>query len=88
MSEREVMAKCIAEAPHGIRAEIRRQTKEQIMVHGWGGYGRHGELPLYVQYFCRQCDGELTPGPGGAGTNQVCEKCRINYGCLPGALDN
>jgi hypothetical protein len=87
MSEREVMQRCIAEAPPGLRAEIRQQTKEQIM-NGWGCWGPAGLLPLYVQYFCKQCDGELTPGPGGAGTNQVCEACRINYGCLPGALES
>ncbi len=36
------------------------------------------------KYFC-ECGTELTDGPtGGAAINAVCEKCRLNYGCLPG----
>jgi len=70
----------------GFRYEIRQQTKEQLH-NGWGGYDGNGNLPLYHQYFCPECNGELTPGPSGGGTNQVCEKCKINYGCLPDALE-
>lgn len=64
----------------------RRMTQEQL-DKGWGSLDATGRLPMYTQYFCSECGGELTPGPSGAGTNQVCEKCRINFGCLPGALE-
>ena len=38
----------------------------------------------HYRYFC-PCGTELTDGPeGGCAINAVCEKCRINYGCLPG----
>jgi hypothetical protein len=39
--------------------------------------------PRY-DYFCK-CGTKLSEGPeGGFSLNAVCEKCRINYGCLPG----
>lgn len=65
----------------GLRYEKRKVTDEH-KKRGWDAlWSDH-----FFQYFCSQCDGELTPGPSGAGTNQVCEKCRLNFGCLPGAL--
>ena len=66
----------------GLRCERRVHTEAQKQK-GWDTFSRDG---TYNQYFCEKCDGELTPGPSGAGTNQVCERCRINYGCLSGAL--
>src|SRR5581483_5682454 len=47
-------------------------------------FGRTGGyvIPRY-RYFCK-CGTVLTDGPcGGASVNAVCEKCGINYGCLP-----
>ena len=60
----------------------RAQLTPEHLAKGWG----NGQ-PVYTQYYCRKCDGELTPGPSGAGTNQVCEACKLNYGCLPNALE-
>jgi hypothetical protein len=38
----------------------------------------------YYIYYCK-CGTTLTEGPsGGCSVNAVCEKCRVNYGCLPG----
>lgn len=34
-------------------------------------------------YWCPECSTLLSEGPSGGGTNAVCRKCRINYGCLP-----
>lgn len=70
----------------GLKRVRQRQTREQLM-NGWGGYDGNGLLPLYWQYFCNKCDQPVTPGPSGAGTNQVCEGCRINFGCLEDALE-
>ena len=57
-------------------------TTQWHLSQGWGSeVGRH-----YWQYYCPECDRQLTPGPSGGGTNQVCEHCHINWGCLPGAL--
>ncbi len=71
---------------HGgtLKSKIKLITKYHVN-NGWAvthDFGRE-----YVQYYCSRCCEELTPGPSGAGTNQVCEKCRVNYGCLPGALE-
>lgn len=39
----------------------------------------------YLLYKCPDCGTQLTDGPcGGAAVNAVCDKCRINFGCLPG----
>jgi len=65
-----------------LRWEERSTSHEQIMK-GWG----YKEGDAYIQYFCDQCGGELTPGPSGGGTNQVCNHCKINFGCLPLALE-
>lgn len=47
----------------------------------WKGTNR---LTQYA-YWCPKCDTRLTDGPrGGMSVNAVCEKCRINYGELPG----
>jgi hypothetical protein len=70
----------------GLDWEWKRNTIENIM-RGWGERNAFGELEWYRQFYCPHCKGELTPGPSGGGTNQVCEKCHINFGCLPGALD-
>jgi len=74
----------------GSNSELRwrklRLTQEKHS-NGWGSWESPGVLQMYTQYYCSKCDGELTPGPSGGGTNQVCEKCRINYGCLPDALE-
>lgn len=58
---------------------------QQHRDNGWG-FGKDVGTQ-YVQYWCEECGGALTPGPSGAGTNQVCEVCKINYGCLPGGLE-
>ncbi len=74
---------------YGHRFEVRQLTKEQRMK-GWGNLESENGvvyLPYYRQYFCDTCSGDLTPGPSGAGTNQVCEVCKINYGCLPWGLE-
>lgn len=69
----------------GLRWEKRTTTREQVFK-GWSPLAG-GEGDAYLQFFCPHCDGELTPGPSGSGaTNQVCEKCHINFGCLPDAL--
>lgn len=71
----------------GLRWERTRLTKEKLLK-GWGDIvDEYGTLQMYTQYYCSECDGELTPGPSGGGTNQVCESCKINYGCLPGGLE-
>jgi ribosomal protein L40E len=66
---------------------LKHVTHEQRM-NGWDApSGDSYRFPEYWQYKCPDCGGDLTPGPSGGGTNQVCEKCNINYGCLPGALE-
>jgi len=50
------------------------------------GYGGQRHYP-FRQYFCDVCDAELEPRPSGAGTNQICPLCNVNFGCLPCALD-
>lgn len=41
-------------------------------------------FPGFKQYYC-PCGEPLEEGPeGGGSVNAVCNKCRINYGCLPG----
>ena len=87
--------------PKRLRREYRRATDAQL-ANGWGhrelkpgvsiyktGILKPGDTrpQMYWQYFCDQCGDELTPGPSGGGTNQVCEKCKVNFGCLPGALE-
>lgn len=43
-----------------------------------------GCLLTTYRYWC-PCGEELSDGPcGGAAVNAVCEKCKINYGCLDG----
>lgn len=81
-----VHERSVAEANEtGLRWECRIATREQAFK-GWSPLAG-GEGDAYLQFFCPHCDGELTPGPSGSGaTNQVCEKCRINFGCLPDAL--
>ena len=74
------------EEPLCIRWERIQLTKEKH-DKGWGSWESLGVLEHYMQYYCPDCDGELIPGPSGAGTNQVCETCNINFGCLPGALE-
>lgn len=77
------------DSPLQLRWERLQLTKEKH-DRGWGSWeapGAPGVLEHYTQYYCPNCDGELTPGPSGAGTNQVCETCNTNFGCLPGALE-
>lgn len=74
----------------GLRWKRKRLSSKQLK-NGWGHLEALGDkiiYPLYTQYYCKKCNGELIPGgPTGGGTNQVCECCKINYGCLPGALE-
>lgn len=43
-----------------------------------------GRMLIQYRYWC-SCGTELTEGPcGGLAVNAVCEKCRVNYGCLTG----
>ena len=72
--------------PLHLRWERLQLTKEKH-DKGWGSWEAPGVLEHYIQYYCSECGGELTPGPSGAGTNQVCETCNTNFGCLPGALE-
>lgn len=38
----------------------------------------------YRQYYCKECDTPLAPGPEGCGSlNAVCRNCKVNHGCLP-----
>ncbi len=55
-------------------------TPPRYYVRGWMGM-------RYVAYYCPKCDKELTCGPTGGGTNMVCARCGINYGCLPLSLE-
>jgi len=69
---------------------LKRQRTSDISFGG-GGIGMNrilnpaGSIFLkQYRYWCK-CGTELTDGPtGGCAINAVCEKCRINYGCLPG----
>lgn len=37
----------------------------------------------FRQYYCKDCNGPLHPGPEGCGSiNAVCMVCKINHGCL------
>jgi hypothetical protein len=64
--------------------DLTRQRIEDIEypVGDWRWSGVH-KLFQY-KYWCK-CGTVLTDGPsGGCSVNAVCEKCRINYGCLDG----
>lgn len=38
----------------------------------------------YRQYYCKDCNGPLHPGPEGCGSlNAVCVLCNVNHRCLP-----
>ena len=71
----------------GLHWTYQQLTPEQHSK-GWGSYdGGTGKLEWYYQYYCELCGEAVTPGPSGGGTNQVCHHCKVNYGCLPGALE-
>lgn len=69
---------------------LKRQRTKNI-EYGGGGIGLQrimhpaGTINLkQYSYWC-QCGALLSDGPtGGAAVNAICEKCRINYGNLPG----
>jgi hypothetical protein len=75
---------------HNESTILKRQRIEDIPFGG-GGIGMHrvfhpaGVVNLrQYRYWC-PCGTELSDGPsGGAAVNAVCDKCRINYGDLPG----
>ena len=66
--------------------QIRTSQSEEIVVHELLR-AKTGDTGMYAgayRYWC-DCGTELTDGPSGGGaTNAVCERCNINYGCLPG----
>lgn len=64
---------------------LKRQRIEDIElpVGDWRWGGNCHKLYQY-RYWCL-CSMPLTEGPsGGVAVNAVCEKCRTNYGNLPG----
>jgi len=66
--------------PRGLKRLRLPDIKIPVGDWRWGSASR--PYPQY-RYFC-PCGETLTAGPcGGAAVNAVCEKCRINYGCLP-----
>jgi len=53
---------------------------------GSGWFYRSGSVMSFraYDYWCG-CGQKLEDGPcGGGSVNAVCDKCRVNYGCLPG----
>jgi hypothetical protein len=59
-------------------------TRKNIGVFEGGFYPGALIKERHYEYYCK-CGTTLTEGPsGGLSVNAVCEKCRINYGCLPG----
>ncbi len=65
----------------------RKRTPFERPKHQNLGACGYKEGEMFWQYYCDLCDGELVPGPSGAGTNQVCKHCHVNFGCLDGALE-
>jgi hypothetical protein len=60
-----------------------RLKDEKVPIGDWRWWPGFRRVPQY-RYFCNTCGTTLTDGPcGGASINVVCEKCRVNYGCLP-----
>lgn len=62
-------------------------TRESLPNITFGSQFNSGAVSYLGQYryWCPKCDTVLTEGPsGGCAVNAVCEKCKINYGCLPG----
>jgi hypothetical protein len=73
-----------------------KKEQNRIEVFGNGLFRRrlmvehfrrpHAQLYERWVYYCDKCLSCLTEGPsGGASMNLVCNKCKFNYGCLPGS---
>jgi hypothetical protein len=70
-----------------------KSVKDSITIQKYGEHGLtrkhlgyfHGFIEgEHYEYYC-ECGTTLSEGPsGGMSINAVCNKCMINYGCLPG----
>lgn len=92
-----LIATIVSMRPRGIKNAL-KVAASHAMHPAWEEYGEHGLTRKYRgafhgiggfadhqwDYKCK-CGERLSDGPeGGLSINAVCEKCKINYGCLPG----